>query len=81
MHLEDLKNNAVIRGILPDSLATSSYEGLCPRQSVRFLLADDPGAGKTIRALGLVISQNTPLGVTPHHVPEPLVNHPFYFPL
>jgi hypothetical protein len=55
-----LKNNVVIGGILPDSLATSSCEELCPRQPVGFLLANDPGRGKTIRALGLVSTQNTP---------------------
>ena len=56
-----LKNNVMIGGILPDSLATSSYEELCSRQPVRFLLANDPGRGKTIRALGLVSTPNTHL--------------------
>jgi len=34
---------------------TAIYEKMLPRQSLRFLLADDPGAGKTIMA-GLYIS-------------------------
>src|SRR5207244_11718633 len=33
---------------------TAVYESMLPRQPLRFLLADDPGAGKTIMA-GLLI--------------------------
>lgn len=35
---------------------TAVYEAMLPRQSLRFLLADDPGAGKTIMA-GLLIKE------------------------
>src|SRR2546421_3523808 len=35
---------------------TAVYEAMLPRQPVRFLLADDPGAGKTIMA-GLLIKE------------------------
>src|SRR2546430_10367277 len=35
---------------------TAVYESMLPRQPLRFLLADDPGAGKTIMA-GLVIKE------------------------
>ena len=35
---------------------TAVYEALLPRQPLRFLLADDPGAGKTIMA-GLLIKE------------------------
>ena len=35
---------------------TAVYEAMLPRQPLRFLLADDPGAGKTIMA-GLVIKE------------------------
>ena len=35
---------------------TAVYESMLPRQPLRFLLADDPGAGKTIMA-GLLISE------------------------
>src|SRR5262245_51114777 len=35
---------------------TAVYESMLPRQSLRFLLADDPGAGKTIMA-GLLIKE------------------------
>jgi len=35
---------------------TAVYEAMLPRQPLRFLLADDPGAGKTIMA-GLLIKQ------------------------
>ncbi len=35
MHLEDLKNNAVIRGLLPDSLVTAeAHRGANRRQAV-----------------------------------------------
>ncbi len=34
---------------------TAVYEAMLPRQPLRFLLADDPGAGKTIMA-GLFIA-------------------------
>lgn len=37
------------------------YEHMLPRQPMRFLLADDPGAGKTIMA-GLLIKER---GITP----------------
>ena len=35
---------------------TAGYESMLPRQPLRFLLADDPGAGKTIMA-GLYVSE------------------------
>jgi SNF2 family DNA or RNA helicase len=35
---------------------TAGYEEMLPRQPLRFLLADDPGAGKTIMA-GLLIKE------------------------
>lgn len=35
---------------------TAVYEAMLPRQPLRFLLADDPGAGKTIMA-GLLIRE------------------------
>ena len=35
---------------------TAVYEEMLPRQPLRFLLADDPGAGKTIMA-GLLIKE------------------------
>ncbi len=35
---------------------TAVYESMLPRQPLRFLLADDPGAGKTIMA-GLLIKE------------------------
>lgn len=35
---------------------TAVYEAMLPRQSLRFLLADDPGAGKTMMA-GLLIKE------------------------
>ena len=35
---------------------TAVYEAMLPRQPLRFLLADDPGAGKTIMA-GLLIQE------------------------
>ena len=68
--LEDLRPNAAIRGILPDALVavhtsvvdplphqiTAVYETMLPRQPLRFLLADDPGAGKTIMA-GLLLKE------------------------
>src|SRR5439155_7551000 len=38
---------------------TSVYEQMLPRQPLRFLLADDPGAGKTIMA-GLLILELIP---------------------
>jgi hypothetical protein len=34
------------------------YEHMLPRQPMRFLLADDPGAGKTIMAGLLIKEQN-----------------------
>ena len=40
---------------LPHQL-TAAYEQMLPRQPLRFLLADDPGAGKTIMA-GLLIKE------------------------
>jgi hypothetical protein len=39
---------------------TAVYESMLPRQPLRFLLADDPGAGKTIMA-GLLIKELTAL--------------------
>jgi superfamily II DNA or RNA helicase len=35
---------------------TAVYESMLPRQTLRFVLADDPGAGKTIMA-GLYIRE------------------------
>ena len=35
---------------------TAVYEAMLPRQPLRFLLADDPGAGKTIMA-GLLMKE------------------------
>jgi hypothetical protein len=48
MRLEDLRPNAAVRGVLslPQQI-TAVYEFMLPRQPLRFLLADDPGAGKT----------------------------------
>jgi SNF2 family DNA or RNA helicase len=40
---------------------TAVYESMLPRQPLRFLLADDPGAGKTIMA-GLFIKELTARG-------------------
>lgn len=40
---------------------TAVYESMLPRQPLRFLLADDPGAGKTIMA-GLLIKELTARG-------------------
>ncbi len=40
---------------------TAVYEAMLPRQPLRFLLADDPGAGKTIMA-GLLIKELTARG-------------------
>ena len=40
----------------PLGLITGVYEAMLPRQPLRFLLADDPGAGKTIMA-GLLIKE------------------------
>ena len=40
---------------------TGVYEAMLPRQPLRFLLADDPGAGKTIMA-GLLIKELTARG-------------------
>ena len=61
MRLEDLQPRAAVRGVLPDGLVTvvsitAVYEAMLPRQPLRFLLADDPGAGKTIMA-GLLIRE------------------------
>jgi hypothetical protein len=48
---------------------TAVYESMLPRQPLRFLLADDPGAGKTIMAgllnkdfLLVVVFNNSTLG-------------------
>ncbi|MCO5243178.1 MAG: RNA helicase, partial [Anaerolineae bacterium] len=40
---------------------TAVYEAMLPRQPLRFLLADDPGAGKTIMA-GLLMKELIPRG-------------------
>ncbi len=40
---------------LPQQI-TAVYEAMLPRQPLRYLLADDPGAGKTIMA-SLLIKQ------------------------
>ena len=40
---------------------TAVYEAMLPRQPLRFLLADDPGAGKTIMA-GLLIKELIEIG-------------------
>ncbi|MFN7913700.1 MAG: hypothetical protein U0Q55_00060 [Vicinamibacterales bacterium] len=50
---------------------TAVYESMLPRQPLRFLLADDPGAGKTIMA-GLLIKELIARGDlkrVPHRVP------------
>lgn len=72
LKLEDLQPNAAVRGILPDALITVvsvqwfasealelTYKALSGRvanEPLRFLLADDPGAGQTIMA-GLLIKE------------------------
>ena len=43
------------RRVVPHQI-TAVYESMLPRQPLRFLLADDPGAGKTIMA-GLLIKE------------------------
>ena len=53
---------------LPHQL-TAVYEAMLDRQPLRFLLADDPGAGKTIMA-GLLIKElliRGSSGALPHH--------------
>jgi hypothetical protein len=45
---------------LPHQIA-AIYESMLPRQPLRFLLADDPGAGKTIMA-ALLIKELPPVG-------------------
>src|SRR3972149_4087804 len=42
---------------------TAVYEEMLPRQPLRFLLADDPGAGKTIMAGLLIQAQLIPGGI------------------
>jgi hypothetical protein len=57
---------------------TAVYESMLPRQPLRFLLADDPGAGKTIMA-GLLIKeliargdlQRCLAGLKASHIPPP----------
>jgi hypothetical protein len=44
--------------LLPHQI-TAVYESMLPRQPLRFLLADDPGAGKTIMA-GLLMKELMP---------------------
>lgn len=41
---------------LPHQITTAVYESMLPRQPLRYVLADDPGAGKTIMA-GLFIRE------------------------
>ena len=51
---------------------TAVYEAMLPRQPLRFLLADDPGAGKTIMA-GLLIKELIARGdleALPHRLPR-----------
>src|SRR5207244_4767430 len=43
---------------------TAVYESMLPRQPLRFLLADDPGAGKTIMA-GVLLKGQIPRGHLP----------------
>src|SRR3989442_10049155 len=52
------------------------YERMLPQARLRFLLADDPGAGKTIMAGGLVYGSTTTSGI--HH-PRTL-SHPTPYP-
>ena len=55
---------------------TAVYEEMLPRQPLRFLLADDPGAGKTIMA-GLLIKELMVRGdaqALPHRLPGQLVD-------
>jgi len=47
---------------------TAVYDAMLPRQPLRFLLADDPGAGKTIMA-GLLIKELIARGSTHSHAP------------
>jgi hypothetical protein len=42
---------------------TAVYDAMLPRQPLRFLLADDPGAGKTIMA-GLFIKSSSPAEIS-----------------
>ena len=53
-------NSALIEPLPHQILAV--YEDMLPRQPLRFLLADDPGAGKTIMA-GLLIRELITRGV------------------
>ena len=48
---------------------TAVYEAMLPRQPLRFLLADDPGAGKTIMA-GLAFVAQGPVGAYAFEVDE-----------
>ena len=48
-------HSAVARVPLPHQIR-AVYQEMLPRQPLRFLLADDPGAGKTIMA-GLLIKE------------------------
>jgi hypothetical protein len=49
-HLFDPTSPSTARERLPHQI-TAVYGELLPRQPLRFLLADDPGAGKTIKEL------------------------------
>ncbi len=53
---------------------TAVYESMLPRQPLRFLLADDPGAGKTIMA-GLLIKELIARG-RPAALPDRLPRQP-----
>jgi hypothetical protein len=54
--LSDLvRMKGVLHAPLPHQI-TAVYEAMLPRQPLRFLLADDPGAGKTIMA-GLLMKE------------------------
>jgi len=52
---------------------TAVYEAMLPRQPLRFLLADDPGAGKTIMA-GLLIKEL--IAWRPEAVPDRVPRQP-----
>ena len=53
---------------------TAVYGEMLPRQPLRFLLADDPGAGKTVMA-GLLIKVDSP-HTRPPYIPAAPIIHP-----
>ncbi len=62
LKLKEIKKDVQISGIQPDEIVrivqveplphqiSAVYESMLPRHPLRFVLADDPGAGKTITA-------------------------------